>query len=240
MTPAPRRAMVLAAGLGTRMRPLTDTIPKPLVQVAGKTLIDYMLDRLADVGVELAVVNVHYFADKIEAHLKSRSRPEIVISDERAELLDTGGGVVKAMPLLGTAPFFHVNSDTIWIEGVTPNMARLAAMFDPDTMDGLLLLAPTATSIGYDGRGDFSMSTDGRLTWRAEREIAPFVYAGVAILAPALFRDAPNGPFSLNRLFRRAVEDGRLYGARLEGTWIHVGTPQSVTVAEAAIKESVA
>jgi MurNAc alpha-1-phosphate uridylyltransferase len=232
--------MVLAAGLGTRMRPLTDTVPKPLVAVAGKALIDYMLDRLADAGVELAVVNVHYFADKIEKHVKARTRPKIVISDERAELLDTGGGVMKALPLLGPGPFFHVNSDTVWIEGVTPNLTRLAGMFEPEKMDGLLLLAATASSIGYDGRGDFSMAPDGRLAWRAERDVAPFVYAGAAILSPALFKDVPAGAFSINRLFRKAVEAGRLYGSRLEGTWMHVGTPQSVRAAEAAIIESAA
>jgi MurNAc alpha-1-phosphate uridylyltransferase len=232
--------MVLAAGLGKRMRPLTDTVPKPLVKVAGRALIDYTLDRLADAGVETAVVNVHYFADTIEKHVKPRTRPKIVISDERAELLDTGGGVVKALPLLGDAPFFHVNSDTIWIEGVTPNLARLGAMFDPGAMDALLLLAATTTSIGYEGRGDFAMGADGRLAWRGERAVVPFVYAGAAILSPALFRDAPAGAFSLNTLFERAIEAGRLFGTRLEGTWMHVGTPAAVAAAEAAILASVA
>ena len=240
MTTPPRRAMVLAAGLGTRMRPLTDTVPKPLVKVAGKALIDYMLDRLADAGVETAVVNVHYFADTIEKHVKTRTRPKIVISDERAELLDTGGGVVKALPVLGDAPFFHVNSDTIWIEGVTPNLKRLGAMFDPARMDGLLLLAATASSIGYEGRGDFTMGPEGRLAWRAERAIAPFVYAGAAILSPTMFAGAPGGAFSLNRLFRKSIETGRLFGTRLEGTWMHVGTPASIGAAEEAILASVA
>jgi MurNAc alpha-1-phosphate uridylyltransferase len=232
--------MVLAAGLGKRMRPLTDTVPKPLVKVAGRALIDYTLDRLADAGVETAVVNVHYFADAIERHLKPRTRPKIAISDERGELLDTGGGVVKALPLLGAAPFFHVNSDTIWIEGVTPNLKRLGAMFDPAHMDALLLLAATTTSIGYEGRGDFAMNADGRLAWRAERGVVPFVYAGAAVLAPKLFADAPRGAFSLNRLFSQAIESGRLFGARLEGTWMHVGTPAAVAAAEAAILASVA
>ena len=240
MTTSPRRAMVLAAGLGKRMRPLTDTVPKPMVKVAGRALIDYTLDRLAEAGVETVVVNVHYFADIIEKHVRARTQPTIVISDERAELLDTGGGVVKALPLLGDEPFFHVNSDTIWIEGVTPNLKRLGTMFDPERMDGLLLLAATASSIGYDGRGDFSMGPDGRLAWRAERTVVPFVYAGAAVLSPALFKDAPAGPFSLNRLFDRAIEAGRLYGTRLEGTWMHVGTPAAVAAAEAAIVESVA
>jgi MurNAc alpha-1-phosphate uridylyltransferase len=234
------RAMVLAAGLGTRMRPLTDKLPKPLVRVAGKVLIDHVLDRLVDAGVTDAVVNVHHRADQIEAHLKGRTRPKIVISDERSELLDTGGGVVKALGTLGAAPFFHMNSDTLWIEGVTPNLSRLAAQFDAAHMDILLLLASTATSIGYDGRGDFAMAPDGRLSRRAEREVAPFVYAGAAILNPALFADAPKGAFSLNRLFDRAADAGRLHGRRLDGTWMHVGTPAAIKAAEAAILESVA
>ena len=232
--------MVLAAGLGTRMRPLTDRVPKPLVPVAGKALIDHVLDRLADVGVEIAIVNVHYMADAIEAHLKGRTRPKVIISDERGELLDTGGGVVKALALIGGEPFFHVNSDTIWIEGVMPNLARLAAQFDPGRMDAVLLLAATATSIGYEGRGDFAMAADGRLRRRAEREVVPFVYAGAAILAPAMFSGAPAGAFSLNTLFDRAIEAGRLYGLRLEGTWMHVCTPEAIKAAEAAISESVA
>jgi N-acetyl-alpha-D-muramate 1-phosphate uridylyltransferase len=241
MTPnSPTRAMVLAAGLGTRMRPLTDALPKPLVPVAGKALLDHVLDRLADVGVTTAVVNVHYMADAIEVHLKGRTRPNIVISDERGELLDTGGGVVKALTLLGDAPFFHVNSDTIWIEGVMPNLNRLAAQFDPGPMDAALLVAATATSIGYEGRGDFAMMPDGRLRRRAEREVVPFVYAGAAILSPTMFAGAPAGKFSLNTLFDRSLEAGRLFGLRLEGTWMHVGTPAAIKAAEAAILESVA
>ena len=235
-----RSAMVLAAGLGTRMRPLTDTLPKPLVKVAGRALLDHVLDRLDQAGVTDAVVNVHHMADAIEAHLKTRTRPKIRISDERGELLDTGGGVVKALPLLGPAPFFHMNSDALWIEGVTPNLPRLAAQFDPARMDILLLVASTTASIGYDGRGDFAMAPDGALTRRAERQVTPFVYAGAAILAPAQFADAPKGKFSLNRMFDRAIEGGRLFGSRLEGTWMHVGTPAAIKAAEAAILESVA
>ena len=233
------RAMVLAAGLGTRMRPLTDALPKPLVQVAGRALIDHVLDRLADAGVETAVVNVHHMADQIEAHLKGRTRPRIEISDERGVLLDTGGGVVKALPRLGPAPFLHMNSDTLWIEGVTPNLPQLAASFYPARMDILLLLASTTASIGYEGRGDFAMAPDGRLARRAERQVAPFVYAGAAMLSPAQFTDAPTGKFSLNTMFDRAIESGRLYGQRLEGTWMHVGTPAAIQAAEAAISESV-
>jgi MurNAc alpha-1-phosphate uridylyltransferase len=237
---APKRAMVLAAGLGTRMRAFNGQIPKPLVPVGGKPLIDYVLDRLAEQGVERAVVNVHHLADQIEHHVAGRNKPGIVIADERSELLGTGGGVVNALPLLGDAPFFHVNSDTIWIDGVKPNLRRLADAFDPERMDALLLVAPTATSIGYGGRGDFSMAPDGRLTRRGEREVVPFVYAGAAILTPAFLAGAPAGPSSMTPMFDRAVEAGRLYGLRLEGVWMHVGTPEAIKAAEEAILESVA
>ena len=238
MVSIPRTAMVLAAGLGTRMRPLTDTKPKPLIEVAGKPLLDHVLDRLADAGVERAVVNVHYLAEQIIMHTKSRTKPRVTISDERGLLLGTGGGVVKALAELGTAPFFHINSDTIWIDGVTPNLTRLTQAFDAATMDALLLLAPTTGSIGYAGRGDFAMAPDGRLNRRAEREVAPFVYAGAAILSPAMFKDAPRGEFSLTDLFDRAANVGRLHGLRLEGLWMHVGTPEAVGEAEAAIRKS--
>jgi MurNAc alpha-1-phosphate uridylyltransferase len=231
--------MVLAAGLGTRMRPLTDAKPKPLVEVAGKPLLDHVLDRLADAGVERAIVNVHYLAEQIIAHVADRKRPRVTISDERGLLLGTGGGVVKALPELGTAPFFHINSDTIWVDGVQPNLTRLAEAFDPAEMDALLLLAPVSGSIGYDGRGDFAMAPDGRLQARGEREIAPFVYAGAAILSRALFRNVPEGEFPLTLLFRRAQESGRLYGLRLEGLWMHVGTPGAIGAAEEAILQSV-
>src|SRR6516164_9671342 len=224
---APKHAMVLAAGLGTRMRPFNGRVPKPLVPVGGKALIDYVLDRLAAQGVERTVVNVH--------HLAGRKRPKIIISDERGELLGTGGGVVKALPKLGNGPFFHINSDTIWIDGVKPNLARLADAFDPARMDALLLLATTASSIGYTGRGDFSMAADGRLTRRGEREVVPFVYAGAAILTPAFFAGAPAGAFSMSPLFDRAAEAGRLCGLRLEGVWMHVGTPEAIAAAERAL-----
>jgi MurNAc alpha-1-phosphate uridylyltransferase len=238
MAAIPKTAMVLAAGLGTRMAPLTNKIPKPMVAVAGKPLLDHVLDRLAETGVETIVVNVHYFAEQIEHHLAGRKRPKIVFSDERGLLLGTGGGVVKALPMLGDAPFFHVNSDTLWIDGVQPNLARLAEGFDAQTMDALLLLAPTIGSIGYAGRGDFAMAPDGRLRRRTEREVAPFVYAGAAILSPALFDRAPEGAFSLTDLFDRAAEKGRLHGLRLEGLWMHVGTPDAIAMAERAIEGS--
>jgi MurNAc alpha-1-phosphate uridylyltransferase len=240
MSAAPQTAMVLAAGFGQRMRPLTDNVPKPLVKVAGKPLLDHVLDRLADAGVTRAVVNVHYLAEQIERHLATRVRPQIIISDERGVLLDTGGGVVKALPLIGDAPFFHINSDTIWIDSVQPNLTRLAEHFDAATMDGLLLLAPGAGSIGYAGRGDFTMAPDGRLRTRPERDVAPFVYAGAAILSPRLFDGAPQGAFSLTRLFARAIAAGRLHGLRLEGLWMHVGTPEAIAEAEAAISASTA
>jgi MurNAc alpha-1-phosphate uridylyltransferase len=231
--------MVLAAGLGERMRPITADIPKPLVRVAGKALIDHVLDRLADAGVDLAVVNVHYLADKIEKHLSDRAKPRIAISDEREKILGTGGGLIKALPHLGDT-FFHVNSDSIWIEGVNGNLSRLAAAFDPARMDALLLLAPSATSIGYAGRGDFAMSADGRLRARREREVVPFVYAGAAVLSRSFCEGAPPGPFPLTALFDRAAVKDRLHGLRLEGLWMHVGTPDAIGLAEAAIVESVA
>jgi MurNAc alpha-1-phosphate uridylyltransferase len=230
----PRTAMVLAAGLGVRMRPLTERMPKPLVQVDGKALIDHVLDNLAAAGVERVVVNVHYLADQLEKHLGERTKPKIVFSDERAKLLGTGGAVVKAMPKLGDAPFFHLNSDSIWIDGKEPNLARLADAFDEKRMDALLLLAPTAGSIGYSGDGDFVMDAEGHLR-RAEGRVAPFVYAGAAILAPALFRGAPQGDFSLTGLFDRAAAAGRLHGLKLDGTWMHVGTPDAIPLAQAAI-----
>jgi MurNAc alpha-1-phosphate uridylyltransferase len=231
----PNSAMVLAAGLGTRMRPYNGHVPKPLVEVGGKSLIDYSLDRLADAGVERVVVNVHHLADVLERHLAPRQRPQIVISDERGALLGTGGGIAKALPQLGDAPFFLVNSDTVWLDGVKPNFLRLASAFDRDTMDALLLLAPTTSSIGYSGRGDYAMSPDGRLRRRRENQVVPFVYAGAAILSPVLFADAPAGAFGLTSLFDRAGEAGRLFGMRLEGVWMHVGTPEAVAAAEAAL-----
>lgn len=232
MTDRIASAMVLAAGLGTRMRPLTDTIPKPLVRLNGKPLIDHALDRLAAGGIARAVVNVHHFADQIEAHLATRTKPEIALSDERGTLLDTGGGVVKALPLLGPAPFVIHNSDSAWVEGVGSNIARLIAAFDAERMDSLLLLALGATSLGYDGHGDFLMGPDGLLTRRPERDEAPFAFTGVSIAHPRLFEGAPDGRFSLNVLWDRAIARQRLFGLRLDGVWMHVGTPQAIEDAE--------
>jgi len=233
------KAMVLAAGLGTRMRPLTDRIPKPLVPVYGRALIDHVLDALAAAGVDEAVVNLHHLADLLEEHLATRhGPPRITLSDERGALLETGGGVRKALPLLGPEPFFSINSDTIWIEGARPNLLRLQEAFDPERMDVLLLLAASATSIGYDGTGDFQMDALGRLSRRAERQVAPFIFAGAAILKPELFAGTPDGAFSLNLVFDRALERGRLYGLRLDGVWMHVGTPEAIALAEEAIQLS--
>jgi N-acetyl-alpha-D-muramate 1-phosphate uridylyltransferase len=240
MSVKPSKAMVLSAGFGLRMRPLTDHMPKPLVKVAGQPLLDHVLDKLAAAGVTEAVVNVHYLPDQIIDHVASRTRPRVIISDERDQVLGTGGGVVKALPLLGDQPFFHMNSDTMWIDGVQSNLVRLADAFDPVRMDILLLMAPTASSIGYGGRGDYAMLPDGALRKRREHQVVPFVYAGAAIMSPSIFAGAPKGEFSLTRMFDEANEKERLFGLRLDGVWMHVGTPDAVQAAEEAFLESVA
>ena len=236
----PKRAMMLAAGLGKRMRPLTATTPKPLIEVAGRALMDHGLDRLEAAGVEEVVVNVHYLADLVEVHATRRRTPRVHVSDERGALLDTGGGIAKALPMLGDEPFFLVNSDSFWIEGLSPNLARLAGAWDEARMDGLLMLAATVPAVGYDGPGDFMLDADGRLSRRPASKIAPFAYSGAAILHPRLFEGAPEGRFSLNLLFDRAIEAGRLFGARMEGVWLHVGTPEAIREAEAAVQQSAA
>lgn len=236
----PAKAMVLAAGLGLRMRPLTERMPKPLLRVAGRPLLDHVLNKLGDAAVGEAVVNVHYLPDHIIDHVASRARPRVIISDERNQVLGTGGGIVKALPLLGEAPFFLVNADTMWIDGVRPNLARLAETFDPARMDILLLMAPTASSIGYDGNGDYGMLPDGALRKRREHQVVPFVYAGAAILSPSIFANAPSGEFSLTKMFDAANEQERLFGLRLDGVWMHVGTPDAIGAAEQAFLESVA
>jgi MurNAc alpha-1-phosphate uridylyltransferase len=236
----PAKAMVLAAGLGLRMRPLTERKPKPLVAVAGRPLLDHVLDKLGDAGVSEAVVNVHYLPEQIIDHVAGRTRPRVIVSDERNQVLGTGGGIVKALPLLGPAPFFLVNADTLWIDGVRSNLARLAEAFQPDRMDILLLMAPTATSIGYSGNGDYAMLPDGALRKRREHQVVPFVYAGAAILSPSIFANAPSGEFSLMKMFDAANEQERLFGLRLDGMWMHVGTPDAVGAAEEAFLESVA
>ena len=241
MAVRPHTAMVLAAGFGVRMRPITDRIPKPLVAVGGKPLLDHVLDKLTDAGVTRAIVNVHHLSEQIVAHVATRTAPKVTISDEREKILGTGGAVVKALPLLGDEPFFHLNADTMWIDGVQSNLARLADAFDPDNMDILLLMAPTASSIGYKGAGDYAMAADGTLKKKREGQVVPFVYAGAAIMKPELFAGAPNGAFELPRaIFDKAEEKGRLFGLRLEGVWMHVGTPDAIDAAERAILASVA
>jgi MurNAc alpha-1-phosphate uridylyltransferase len=230
-------AMVMAAGLGLRMRPLTDTIPKPLVRLCDKPLIDYALDRLAEAGVETAVVNVHHMADQLERHLAGRDRPAVVISDERDRLLDTGGGAASMLATLGPGAFFVINSDSVWLDGVGDSLVRLAGGWDEDRMDCLILSASTVASRGYDGPGDFVMDEDGRLARRAEGRVAPFVNTGAYIVHPRLFTDVPDGPFSMNLLWDRAIEAGRLYGIRHDGVWMHVGSPAALAEAEALMSE---
>jgi N-acetyl-alpha-D-muramate 1-phosphate uridylyltransferase len=235
----PKTAMVLAAGLGTRMRPLTDDRPKALVEVAGRALIDHVLDRLADAGVERAVVNVHWFADRLETHLAARGRgPEIIISDERAELLETGGGLKQAAPLLGDDPVFVVNIDSVWTDnGPEGNSAldQLAGLWDPSAMDAVLLLARREGSIGFEGDGDVFLAADGRLTFRGDAPSAPYAYMGVHICRPDYVADGPEGPFSLSGFWRRSAAAGRLYGCVLDGDWMHVGDPQARDEAEARL-----
>lgn len=227
-------AMVFAAGLGTRMRPITNHIPKPLVEIGGRTMLDHMLDRLAEGGVTRAIVNVHHLADQIETHLKGRTRPEIVISDEREKLLDQGGGIKKVLPLIGDADFFICNTDAVWLEGPHSTIAAMREAWRPDEMDILLLVAATSGSVGVDWPGDFHMAPGGRLTRRAEREVSAFVYAGVGIMRASLFADAQEDVFRLAPYFFRAAEAGRLHGLRLNGQWLHVGTPEAVEEAERA------
>lgn len=227
-------AMVLAAGLGKRMRPLTASQPKPMVRVAGKPLLDHALDQLAVAGVAKAVVNVHYLADAIEAHVKARATPAVTISDERALLLETGGGMVRAAPLLPD-PFFCINSDNIWLDGPFNAFHELSAMWNADTMDALLLLVPHTGARNFDGKGDFHMDGNGRLARRRSGRIAPFIFTGVQIVSKRLLRDAPDGPFSTNRLWDRAIAEGRLYGMTFTGEWFEVGNPQSIGPTEMAL-----
>jgi N-acetyl-alpha-D-muramate 1-phosphate uridylyltransferase len=233
----PQAAMVLGAGLGTRMRPLTELVPKPLVRLKGRALIDHALDRISEAGIERAVVNTHFMAEKLISHLASRKHPQIMISDERELLLDTGGGVVRALPKLGTSAFLVHNSDSTWIEGVGSNIERLCDAWDDERMDFLLLVALASHSVGYDGRGDFQMQSDGLLVRRREREMVPFAFTGVSIAHPRAFKNAPPGPFSLNTLWTRAIDQQRLFGVRLDGIWMHIGTPEAVTAAELRIDE---
>ena len=233
----PTRAMIMAAGLGTRMRPLTDDKPKPLVKVAGKTLLDHTLDRLVATGVTLAIINVHYKADMVKAHLAKRRDVEIRFSEETDALLGTGGGVVKALPNFSGEPFFILNSDSVWVEGFGHALDRMKQRWNPDTMDGLLLMASMVTAIGYEGSGDFNMDPDGHLTRVDEQRLSPFAYPGVQIVHPRLFDNAPSGVFSTNRVWDIAIAAQRLYGIRLDGVWIHVGTPEAVDEANAFLAD---
>lgn len=232
-----RKAMVMGAGMGTRMAPLTDKKPKPLVPFMGKPLIDHVLARLDAAGVEEVVVNVHAHADLLEAHLKRVTSPKITLSDERAELLDTGGGVKKARPLLGEDPIFTFNSDSVWIEGRRPTLTRMMEMWDPERMDALLMIASATSTIGEVRRGDFTMDPDGSLVRRQEQTVAPFMYAGVQIIKPELFDEGPDGPFSTNLMWDNAIERGRLFGLRMEATWMHVGTPDDLADAERFLRD---
>jgi MurNAc alpha-1-phosphate uridylyltransferase len=230
----PEVAMVMAAGLGKRMRPLTATRPKPLVEVAGKPLLDHCLDRLRAAGVRKAVVNVHYLADALEAHLNSRVQGiEIAISDERAQLLETGGGLVKALPLIDSDPFLVVNSDNLWIDGAVDSLRQLASAWDESRMDALLLLVPLARAHCHNGQGDFHMSAAGKLRRRKAGGVAPFVYTGIQMVSKRLFEgEVPDGPFSTNLLWDRAIAKGRSYGAAHHGLWFDVGAPANIRKAE--------
>ncbi len=236
---APDTAMVLAAGLGKRMRPITDTLPKPLVPIAGKTLLDWGLDSLAEAGVARAVVNVHYLPDQIVAHLATRRTPEIVISDESAMLLDSAGGVVKALHALGARPFYILNADTFWIDRGPSNLSRLALEWDGASMDILLMLSDLESATGHSGSTDFLLGADGRLS-RAGGDPSGLIYAGAAIVHPRIFEGATAEPHSLNRYFDAAIAQGRLFGMPLSGSWITVGTPDAIAQAEAAVARAVA
>jgi N-acetyl-alpha-D-muramate 1-phosphate uridylyltransferase len=237
--PVPETAMVMAAGLGKRMRPLTATRPKPLVEVAGKPLIDHVFDRLRSAGVKRAVVNVHYLADAMEAHLRARVKDvEVIVSDERDRLMETGGGLVKARHLLGDEPFICVNSDNLWIDGPMDAIRQLAQIWDDARMDALLLMIPLARANGHRGQGDFRLDAHGRITDRRKPgRVAPFVYTGVQILSPRVIEGWPEGPFSTNVFWNRAIAAGRAWGVVHQGLWFDVGTPQSIGETEAVLAE---
>ena len=233
----PHTAMIMAAGLGKRMRPLTATRPKPLIEVGGKALLDHVLERLRSAGVKKVVVNVHYLADALEAHLASRDHGlDVVISDERDLLLETGGGLVKAEQLIDADPFLALNSDNLWIDGPADTLRLLASQWDGSKMDALLLLVPQARALNHKGIGDFHMDAEGRLRRRERSHVAPFVFTGIQIISKRLLRDSPSGPFSTNILWDRAIEEGRCFGAVHQGLWFDVGTPQSIPMTEAAIE----
>ncbi|GGZ23365.1 N-acetylmuramate alpha-1-phosphate uridylyltransferase MurU [Asticcacaulis endophyticus] len=233
---APTTALMLAAGLGTRMRPLTNDRSKALVEVGGKALIDHMIDRLIAAGFTRCVVNVHYFADRLEAHLRQRTDVEIVISDEREKLLETGGGLKKARPLLGDEPIFVANIDSVWIEDDDgAAMADMVARWDPERMDAILMLAPMQRSSGFDGAGDFTLSDDGRIAFRGDAPSAPYNYMGVHITKPDIADHVADDAFSLSPIWREKAAAGRLFGSVMHGDWMHVGDPVARDVAEARL-----
>lgn len=237
--PVPHTAMVMAAGLGKRMRPLTATRPKPLVEVAGKPLIDHAFDRLRSAGVKRAVVNVHYLADALEAHVTHRVKDiEVIVSDERKQLMETGGGLVQARDLLGDGPFLCVNSDNLWVDGPTDAIRQLAAAWDDEKMDALLLLVPLARAHNHPGNGDFHLDAFGKIVGRRKPgRLAPFVYTGVQILSPRVIRDWPEGPFSTNLFWERAITAGRAYGVVHQGLWFDVGSPPAIAATEAVLAD---
>ena len=235
----PRTAMIMAAGLGKRMRPLTATRPKPLIEVAGQALLDHVLDRLRAAGVAKVVVNVHYLADAVEAHLASRKHGlDVVISDERKLLMETGGGLIQAAELIDADPFLAINSDNLWVDGPADTLKLLASHWDDAKMDALLLVVPLARARNHRGMGDFHMDRNGRLRRRAKSRVAPFVFTGIQMLAKRLLRDAPEGPFSTNLLWNRAIEEGRCFGAVHQGLWFDVGTPKSIKLTETALEDA--
>lgn len=236
MRPLPDVAMVLAAGHGTRLRPLTDTAPKPMIPVLGKPLLDHALDRLARAGIERAVVNTHHLAEIVERHLAARTRPTITVSHEDT-ILDTGGGIAKALPLLGKDPFLSINAKIVWLDGRTPALQRLADHWDDATMDALLLLHPTVAAPTHDGQGDFFLDPEGRIRRRHSWEVAPFVYTGIQLVHPRLFDGAPGGAFSLNLLYDRAIEAGRLHGLRHDGQWYQVTAAKHLAIIEEALTD---
>jgi MurNAc alpha-1-phosphate uridylyltransferase len=231
------RAMIMAAGLGTRMRPLTDATPKPLVPVRGRALIDHVIDRLAAAGVTLVVVNTHYKAEMIKAHLAGRGDVEIRISDESDALLDSGGGILKALPHFEGEAFYHANADTVWAEGASSALGKLSARWDEAEMDALMLLAPTVSTVCYDGRGDFMMDAEGHLGRVPEGRISPFVWMSIEILHPRLFDGVKPGKFSINPLWDKAIAKNRLYGQRLDGVWMHIDRPDAIRDSEAFLAD---
>jgi len=234
----PDTVMVMAAGLGKRMRPLTASRPKPLVEVAGKALIDHVLDRLRSAGVKNIVVNVHYLADALEAHLKARAKDfDVQVSDERGLLLETGGGMIRAEPMIGADPFLVINSDNYWVDGPSDTLRLLASLWREEDMDALLLLVPQARAGNHHGQGDFHMKADGSLSRRQKGKVAPFVFTGIQMVSKRLLRDAPEGPFSTNILWDRAIAEGRCFGAVHQGLWFDVGNPAAIKATERALQD---